>query len=223
MRKTFRIIEIIGINEIKIIQLVQEKTEKAKRWENARLLLSNFAFGISIIISIIGEPCLHEFAFFLRFQVKRSHLKKNLVFISSYRYNAVMCIKDLLKEKNMTRYRLAVESGVPHTTLSDIISGRTRIEKCSGETLYRLSKVLEVPIEELIQDSMIQAEIERSYEHGLPEYLQNDLDAYKKGLKEHSSLLDCLWGELYGSINAAEISEGSITPAHAAYLREKYL
>ena len=63
----------------------------------------------------------------------------------------------------------------------------------------------------------------RSYEYGLPEYLQHDLDAYKKGLKEGSTLMDCLWGELYGSINMAEISDGLITPEHADYLRQKYL
>jgi transcriptional regulator with XRE-family HTH domain len=134
-----------------------------------------------------------------------------------------MKIDELLKEKNLTKYRLAVQSGVPHTTLNDIFSGKTRIEKCSGETLYKLSRVLDVPIEVLIQDSMEQAALERSYETGLPPYLQHDLDAYKKGLKEKSSLLDCLWGELYGSINTAEISEGSITPEHADYLRKKYL
>lgn len=66
-------------------------------------------------------------------------------------------------------------------------------------------------------------ERERSYEYGLPEYLQNDLDAYKDGLKNGSTIMDCLWGELYGSINIAEINEGSITPEHANYLRKKYL
>lgn len=69
----------------------------------------------------------------------------------------------------------------------------------------------------------MQTERERSYEYGLPEYLQNDLDAYKKGLEEGSNLMDCLWGELYGSINMAEISDGLITPEHADYLRQKYL
>ena len=64
---------------------------------------------------------------------------------------------------------------------------------------------------------------ERSYEYGLPEYLQHDLDAYKEGLKNGSSLLDCLWGELYGSINAAEINDGSITSEHTDYLRQKFL
>lgn len=134
-----------------------------------------------------------------------------------------MNIIELLKQKKISQYRMAMQSKIPHATLSDIITGKTRIEKCSGETLYKLSSVLGVSIEELIKDSIEQAAIERSYETGLPEYLQNDLDAYKEGLRTKSSLLDCLWGELYGSINTAEISEKSITPAHAAYLRKKYL
>ena len=67
------------------------------------------------------------------------------------------------------------------------------------------------------------AQRERSYEYGLPEYLQHDLDAYKEGPKNHSSLLDCLWGELYGSINIAVINDGFITPEHADYLRRKFL
>jgi hypothetical protein len=49
------------------------------------------------------------------------------------------------------------------------------------------------------------------------------LDAYKEGLENKSPLLDCLWGELYGSINIAEINDGAITKEHADYLREKYL
>ncbi len=63
----------------------------------------------------------------------------------------------------------------------------------------------------------------RAYETGLPEYLQHDLDAYKEGLTHGSDLLDCLWGELYGSINIAEIDDGFITPEHADYLRRKFL
>ncbi len=134
-----------------------------------------------------------------------------------------MNIEDLLKKMNLTKYRLSIESGVPHATLSDIMSGKTRIEKCSAETLYKLSVALKVSMEDLIKDSMETASIERSYEKGLPEYLQKDLDAYKNGLRTKSSLLDCLWGELYGSINVAEINEGSISPEHASYLRRKFL
>lgn len=134
-----------------------------------------------------------------------------------------MNIVEMLEQKKMTQYRLAILSGVSHATLSEIITGKTKIEKCSGETLYKISSVLGVTIEDLILENIEKSAIERSWERGLPEYLQNDLDAYKKGLKEKSSFLDCLWGELYGSINCAEINEGSITHEHAQYLREKYL
>lgn len=70
---------------------------------------------------------------------------------------------------------------------------------------------------------MNQLNREEVYEHGLPEYLQDDLDEYKKALVDGSNLMDCLWCELYGSINAAEITDGVITPEHADYLRKKYL
>ena len=64
---------------------------------------------------------------------------------------------------------------------------------------------------------------EEMYEKGLPEYLQHDLDAYKEALVHGSNVMDCLWGELYGSINAAVIDDGAITPEHADYLRQNYL
>ena len=60
-------------------------------------------------------------------------------------------------------------------------------------------------------------------EYDLPQYLLHDLHEYKRGLKNGSSLMDCLWGELYGSINAAEITDGVISHDYADYLRNKYL
>ena len=134
-----------------------------------------------------------------------------------------MIIEDLLSRREMTKYRLAVESGVPHATLNDICSGKTKLEKCSAETVYKLAKALGVSMEPLTEGGIRQAEREQAFEYGLPDYLQHDLDAYKDGLKSHSGLMDCLWGELYGSINMAEISDGIITPEHADYLRKKYL
>lgn len=134
-----------------------------------------------------------------------------------------MIIDDLLVRRNMTKYRLAVQAGVPHATLNDICSGKTKLEKCSAETVYKLAKALGVSMELLTEGGIHQAECEQAFEYGLPDYLQHDLDAYKDGLKSQSGLMDCLWGELYGSINMAEISDGIITPEHADYLRKKYL
>lgn len=142
-----------------------------------------------------------------------------------------MSINEIIVQSGMTKYRIAKLSGIPHATLNDLCTGKTHIEKCSGETLYRLSKVLQVSIELLLESAMEQKlQFERiqilkiqSYEFGLPDYLQQDLDAFKEGLKTNSTLLDCLWSELYGSINIAEINEGVITPEHADYLRQKFL
>ena len=134
-----------------------------------------------------------------------------------------MIIDDLLRERNMTKYRLAVTAGIPHATLNDICRGKTRLEKCPAETVYKLAKALGVSMELLTGSGIRQTERERAYEYGLPSYLQHDLDAYKEGLKSGSPLMDCLWGELYGSINAAEITDGAITPEHAQYLRQRSL
>lgn len=59
-------------------------------------------------------------------------------------------------------------------------------------------------------------------EMNLPIYLKHDLDAFVNGYLNDSSLLDCLFGELYGSINSAEW-DGEISPEQAMYLRDKYL
>ncbi len=61
-----------------------------------------------------------------------------------------MPINEVLQKKNISAYRLWKESGVPQATISDICTGKTRIEKCSAETIYRIAKVLDVPMESLI-------------------------------------------------------------------------
>lgn len=134
-----------------------------------------------------------------------------------------MIIDELLHHRGMTKYQLAVEAGVPHATLNDICSGKTKLEKCRAETVYKLAKALGVSMDWLVETTICTMRRERSYEYGLPNYLQHDLDAYKDGLLHGSDLMDCLWGELYGSINIAEINDGAITPEHANYLRQKYL
>lgn len=77
-------------------------------------------------------------------------------------------------------------------------------------TIEKLLK-LGLSMEMLTVTAIQNAERERAYEYELPEYLQHDLDAYKECLKSKSDLLDCLWGELYGSINTAEINDGAMT------------
>ena len=43
---------------------------------------------------------------------------------------SAIIIEDLLVKRGLTKYRLAVDAGVPHATLNDICSGKTKLEKC---------------------------------------------------------------------------------------------
>jgi len=73
-----------------------------------------------------------------------------------------MSINDLLKQKNMTKYKLSKISGIPFSTISDVSTGKAKIENCAGDTLYRLSKALSVTMEDLLADSM---EYRQSFEN----------------------------------------------------------
>ncbi len=63
-------------------------------------------------------------------------------------------LEAILKERNLTMYQCAKLSGIPYTTLSEVVRGKTKIEKCSAETVYRLSKILNISMEDLMRDSL---------------------------------------------------------------------
>lgn len=69
-----------------------------------------------------------------------------------------MYLNEILERKNITKYRLWKESGVPQATISDICTGKTSIEKCSAETIYRIAKALDVSMESLIAPALKSAE-----------------------------------------------------------------
>ena len=140
-----------------------------------------------------------------------------------------MTIGELLEEKGLSRYRLSKISGVPWATLADICSGKTKFERCSAMTLSKLSKALGISIEELIlletgsdMDKAGKPQNKTYLETELPESLKKALEEYIQGEKEQVPHMDCLWGELYGSINACQWG-GRITLEQADYLRKKYL
>lgn len=66
-----------------------------------------------------------------------------------------MTIRETLKEKNMSVYRLAKESRIPYATINDICSGKASLEKCSEETIYKLAKALELSMEELLTSCLL--------------------------------------------------------------------
>jgi hypothetical protein len=59
-------------------------------------------------------------------------------------------------------------------------------------------------------------------EFEIPEFLERDILQLEKGIKENDSCVDCMYDELYASINAAMVN-GIISTSDAAFLRKKYL
>ena len=62
-----------------------------------------------------------------------------------------MIINELLKQRNMSKYRLAKNSRVPYSTLNDICNGKTDLKYCNADTVYRLASELDVPMEVLLK------------------------------------------------------------------------
>ncbi|MDD2402368.1 MAG: helix-turn-helix transcriptional regulator [Clostridia bacterium] len=141
-----------------------------------------------------------------------------------------MTINELLKEKGMSKYKLSKASGIPWATLSDICSGKTNLTRCNAQTLQKLSGTFGITIEDILALTVEPAKsqkngkpCDRSYlEMNLSTHLQKAINDYAQGKKDKVSYMDCLWGELYGSINA-DLWSGIISKEQANYLRTKYL
>ena len=61
-----------------------------------------------------------------------------------------MRLQELLDKKNMSVLRCSQESRIPYSTLSDIVKGKTSIEKTAADVIYKLSKTLNISMEELM-------------------------------------------------------------------------
>lgn len=58
----------------------------------------------------------------------------------------------LLKERNMTQYRLCQLGGISRTTVNMIITGR--VQSARIDTIYQIAATLEMSLEEFFADSI---------------------------------------------------------------------
>lgn len=61
-----------------------------------------------------------------------------------------MTIQEMLREKNMSVYKLSRASTVPYATCNDIVNGKAQLEKCSAETVYKIAQTLNVSMESIL-------------------------------------------------------------------------
>lgn len=134
-----------------------------------------------------------------------------------------MVINVLMKDLGYTNEFIAKEVNQPIQIIEDLRRRKIKLNQVPLEVTEKIAETLGVTVQMLLDDEQREIDKEKAFEYGLPGYLQKDLDAYKEGLKSNSSLIDCLWCELYGSINIAVINDGVITEEHADYLRQKFL
>lgn len=62
-----------------------------------------------------------------------------------------MKLKTLMKKNDLSGYQLAKESGVSYTVIKDLLRGDKKPESMAGKTIYALSKVLGITMEEFIK------------------------------------------------------------------------
>lgn len=78
-------------------------------------------------------------------------VQRYTVVILDIRMVNIMYFTELLEQKHMTKYRLSKMSGVPYSTIADICNGKSDLANCSAETVYLLSKALDISMEFLLE------------------------------------------------------------------------
>ena len=144
-------------------------------------------------------------------------------------------LQTMLDQKNITKYHLSKISGVPKTTVIDICSGKSSLDRCSARTVYQIARALGCTMEDLMMldapsnyNEKTGLPMDRSYlECDLPLYLKESIDRMKAAWElidrgETYLRWDCDFCELQSDINTAEMG-GLINEDQAWYLRETYL
>lgn len=133
-----------------------------------------------------------------------------------------MTIWQRLNEVNMSRYQLSKACGLPWAEISEICYGRRSLPQYDAGVMERLAKALRLSSEDLLELEVGPQERPYDLEIGLPDFLRRSIGSFCQGELEQASYLDCLYDDLYGSINSAQWG-GEITKEQADYLRKKYL
>lgn len=62
-------------------------------------------------------------------------------------------LKDILKQKGISSYKLAKDSGLPYTTVNEIVLGKKNIKECNAKTVLALANTLNINVQELFDQN----------------------------------------------------------------------
>lgn len=133
-----------------------------------------------------------------------------------------MTIWERLEQLNLSRYQLAQVCGLSWAEVSGLCMGKQPLSQCGDETIEKLAQAMGLSRQELLELETGPQASALDPESGLPGFVRQSIENLLQGELEQVSHLDCLYDDLYGSINAAQWG-GDITREQADYLRKKYL
>ncbi len=59
-------------------------------------------------------------------------------------------LKEYLQDRNLSIYQLSKESGVPYSTVSDLVNGKTSAGNCKASIIAKLASALQISMEEFL-------------------------------------------------------------------------
>ena len=63
-------------------------------------------------------------------------------------------IKQEIEKKHISIYKCSKMSGIPYTTLLELVNNKSKFENCSIKTISKLANALEIPIADLITSEL---------------------------------------------------------------------
>lgn len=62
-----------------------------------------------------------------------------------------------------TAYQISKETGIPYTTISELVNGKININKCAADTVFRLSLYFRCPMDEILNPVPLLANVSGTY------------------------------------------------------------
>ncbi|WP_025704829.1 helix-turn-helix domain-containing protein [Paenibacillus graminis] len=91
-------------------------------------------------------------------------------------------IEAVMKERKVSRYKLAKDTGIPYTTVTQILNGRTKSPQITA--LQKIADYFDMPLDQLTKET------DESPKHNAPEWASTkDLADIKKILEEDQPVL----------------------------------